>query len=168
MGIAVYPGSFDPVTNGHMDIVERAAQIFDQVIVAVVINPDKKPLFTMEERVEMIKQACAHLPNVRVGYFSGLLVDFVKQEKANAIIRGLRAVSDFEYEFQMALMNKKLNPDVETVFLTSQSEYAFLSSSLVKEVASFGGDVCHFLPRTVLSRMAEKYGNSVCGKSVTR
>ncbi|MDD2420578.1 MAG: pantetheine-phosphate adenylyltransferase [Heliobacteriaceae bacterium] len=164
MGIAVYPGSFDPVTNGHMDIVERAAQIFDEVIVAVVINPDKRPLFTMDERLEMIKQSCTALPNVRVGCFSGLLVDFMRQEGAKVIIRGLRAVSDFENEFQMALMNKKLHPGIETVFFTSQTEYAFLSSSLVKEVASLGGDVYHFLPAAVLAQMQIKYGASGSGE----
>ncbi|MTV47656.1 pantetheine-phosphate adenylyltransferase [Heliobacillus mobilis] len=158
MAIAVYPGSFDPITKGHMDIVERAAQIFDELIVAVVHNPSKKPLFTMEERVEMIRVASQHLTNVTVKSFSGLLVDFAKKEKANAIVRGLRAVSDFEIEFQMALMNKTLYPQAETVFLTTTTDYAFISSSMVKEVASFGGDVREYLPPIVQERMAEKYG----------
>ncbi|MBC9783348.1 pantetheine-phosphate adenylyltransferase [Heliobacterium chlorum] len=158
MAIAVYPGSFDPITKGHMDIVERAAQIFDELIVAVVHNPSKKPLFTMEERVEMIRVASQHLTNVTVKSFSGLLVDFAKKEKANAIVRGLRAVSDFEIEFQMALMNKTLYPQAETVFLATTTDYAFISSSMVKEVASFGGDVQEYLPPIVQERMAEKYG----------
>ncbi|ABZ84710.1 pantetheine-phosphate adenylyltransferase [Heliomicrobium modesticaldum Ice1] len=168
MTVAVYPGSFDPITKGHMDIVERAAQIFHEVIVAVVINPNKKPLFTMDERVEMIRMAVSHISNVRVESFSGLLVDFTRKQGARAIVRGLRAVSDFEVEFQMALMNKRLYPEVETVFMATHTDYAFLSSSMVKEVASFGGDVSDYLPPAVLARMAEKYGDTVRGKAPVR
>lgn len=157
MTTAIYPGSFDPITMGHLDIIERSSQIFDQVIVAVCINPDKNPLFSMQERVELIRQACRHLPKVQVDCFAGLLIDFVNSQQANVIVRGLRAVSDFESEFQMSLMNKRLNQSVETVFLTSQTDYAFLSSSLVKEVASFGGNVEHFLPPVVAKALKDKY-----------
>ncbi|QGG48104.1 pantetheine-phosphate adenylyltransferase [Heliorestis convoluta] len=157
MAIAVYPGSFDPVTNGHMDIITRAAAIFEQVIVAVVVNPGKNPLFTMEERVKMIEKASIHLDNVQVQCFSGLLVDFVKREKAQVIVRGLRAISDFENEFQMALMNKNLYGDADTFFLASHTDYAFLSSSMVKEVASFGGDVQAYVPAAVWEQLRLKY-----------
>ncbi|MBM7867031.1 pantetheine-phosphate adenylyltransferase [Heliobacterium gestii] len=168
MTVAVYPGSFDPITKGHLDIVERAAQIFNEVIVAVAINPNKKPLFTMDERVEMIRMASSHIPNVRVESFSGLLVDFTRKQGAQAIVRGLRAVSDFEVEFQMALMNKRLYPEAETVFMATHTDYAFLSSSMVKEVASFGGEVSDYLPPAVLKKMAEKFGDTVWGKASAR
>ena len=141
MDIAVYPGSFDPITYGHLDIIERAAVVFDRVIVAVSIKPIKVPLFTMEERVEMITQETSGLPNVEVNCFRGLLIEFMKQKNARVIVRGLRAISDYENEFQVALMNRKLNPDVETVFLMAQPKYSYLSSSIVKEIASFKGDV---------------------------
>lgn len=145
MRIAVYPGSFDPFTFGHLDIIERATHIFDRVIVAVSINSGKKPLFTIEERVEMITVECHHLKNVEVRHFRGLLVDFAVDNNARTIVRGLRAVSDFEYEFQMALTNRKLNAQLETVFLVSQPNYSFLSSSIVKEIASLGGDISDFV-----------------------
>jgi pantetheine-phosphate adenylyltransferase len=141
MDIAVYPGNFDPITYGHLDIIERAAVVFDRVIVAVSIKPIKVPLFTMEERVEMITQETSGLPNVEVNCFRGLLIEFMKQKNARVIVRGLRAISDYENEFQVALMNRKLNPDVETVFLMAQPKYSYLSSSIVKEIASFKGDV---------------------------
>ncbi|KAB2954454.1 pantetheine-phosphate adenylyltransferase [Heliorestis acidaminivorans] len=157
MRIAVYPGSFDPITNGHMDIITRASSVFDIVIVAVVKNPGKNPLFTMEERVKMIEKASVHLGNIKVKSFSGLLVDFVKIEKAQVIIRGLRAISDFENEFQMALMNKNLYRHAETFFLASHTDYAFLSSSMVKEVASFGGDVQAYVPSAVWEQLKIKY-----------
>ncbi|NPV28146.1 MAG: pantetheine-phosphate adenylyltransferase [Firmicutes bacterium] len=157
MKVAVYPGSFDPITYGHLDIIERAALIFDKVIVAVCINPGKQPLFSIEERVEMITRECKHLPNVEVGSFRGLLSDFVRQQEARAIVRGLRAISDFESEFQMALMNRKLNPAAETVFLVSQPKYSYLSSSIVKEIASLGGDVTGFVSDQVASRLKEKF-----------
>jgi len=155
--IAVYPGSFDPITFGHLDIIERASLIFDKVLVAVSINPGKQPLFSMSERAEMIARECAYLPNVAVCSFQGLLSDFVREQGANAIVRGLRAISDFEYEFQMALTNRKLNPDAETVFLVAKPEYSFLSSSIVKEIASFGGDVKGFVSDYVALRLREKF-----------
>ncbi|MDH7576822.1 MAG: pantetheine-phosphate adenylyltransferase [Bacillota bacterium] len=157
MKVAVYPGSFDPITYGHLDIIERAALIFDKVVVAVCINPGKKPLFSIEERVEMIGRECVHLPNVEVGYFRGLLSDFVRQQEAHAIVRGLRAISDFENEFQMALMNRKLYPAAETVFLVSQPKYSYLSSSIVREIASFGGDVTGFVSKQVAMQLQEKF-----------
>ncbi len=157
MKVAVYPGSFDPITYGHLDIIERAALIFDKVIVAVCINPGKQPLFSLEERVEMISRECAPFSNVEVGSFRGLLSDFVRQRNARAIVRGLRAISDFENEFQMALMNRKLNPAAETIFLVSQPKYSYLSSSIVKEVASLGGDVAGFVSKRVATRLREKF-----------
>lgn len=157
MKIAVYPGSFDPITLGHLDIIERASQIFDRVLVAVSINPGKQPLFTMHERAEMIARECAYLSNVVVCSFEGLLSDFVREQGAQAIVRGLRAISDFEYEFQMALMNRKLNPSAETVFLVAKPEYSFLSSSIVKEIASFGGDVRGLVSDYVASLLREKF-----------
>ena len=135
---AIYPGSFDPVTCGHLDIVERAAKVFDEVVVAVAVNMEKQPLFSVEERVEMLRQACGHLPHVQVDYFSGLTVDYVERQDATVIIRSLRAVSDFESELQMALMNKRLNENVEMLFMMTSADYSFLSSSLVKELAELG------------------------------
>lgn len=146
MKIAVCPGSFDPVTYGHLDIIRRAAGLFDQVIVAVSVNVDKKSSFTQEERVSLIRQCIADLPNVRVDVVHGLLADYVRQEGACAIVKGLRAVSDFEYEFQMALANKKLNPEAETLFLTTDQKYMYLSSSIVRQIAGFGGDISDFVP----------------------
>lgn len=160
MKIAVYPGSFDPITYGHLDIIERASLIFDKIIVAVCINPGKQPFFSMEERVEMITQECAHLPNVKVECFQGLLSDFVRQQHARAVVRGLRAISDFESEFQMAHMNKKLNPEAETIFLMAQPKYSYLSSSIVKEIASLGGEVTGFVSKQVVMRLKEKFSKN--------
>lgn len=156
MKIGIYPGSFDPITNGHLDIIERASQICDEVIVSVLKNQSKKGMFTLEERVGLIQEVIRPYPNVKVECFSGLLVDYVKLKQANVIIKGLRAVSDFEYEFQMALMNRKLAPDVETVFLMTSSKYSYLSSSLVKEVASFGGCIEGLIPDTIRKAILSK------------
>lgn len=156
MAKAVYPGSFDPVTNGHLDVIERAAELFDEVIVAVAVNSAKTPLFTNEERVEMIREACQHLRNVRVTTFSGLLVEFAAQQEASVIVKGLRAVSDFEYELQQALMNRILRDGVETVFFMTTPENLFLSSSMVKEIAQLGGDVSRFVPPQVRTRLERK------------
>ena len=153
MATAICPGSFDPVTLGHVDIIRRAAKMFDRVIVAVLTNPGKNPSFTTDERVEMLKLALKNLPNVEVECFNGLLADFTRARGAVAIVKGLRAVTDFEYEFQMALTNKKLNPEVETVFLTTEAEYMFLSSSIVKQVASFGGDISGFVVPETLDKI---------------
>ncbi len=153
---AIYPGSFDPVTNGHLDIIERTAAVFDELIVAVAVNREKTPMFTVEERAEMLREACAHLPNVRVDYFHGMLVDYVVREGAAVVVRSLRAVSDFEYEFQMALMNKRLNDRVETVFLTTSAEHLFLSSSLVKEVAELGASLAGLAPPCVEEKIRQK------------
>jgi len=154
---AIYPGSFDPITYGHLDIIERSSKFFDSLIVAVLSNPQKKPLFTTEERIAMIRDSVKHIPNVEVESFQGLLVDFAGIKKARIIIKGLRAVSDFEYELQMALMNKKLNDYVETFFMMTSAKYSYLSSSVVKEVASFGGCVRNLVPAMVESRLKEKY-----------
>ena len=151
MRIAICPGSFDPVTKGHLDIVERAATLFDKVIVSVGTNPGKNPTFTVEEREEFLRRVTRHLPNVEVDSYSTLLADYVKDKGACAIVKGLRAVSDFENEFQMALANKQLNPDCETLFLTTSPEYLFLSSSMVKQIAAFGGDVSEFIPAELTS-----------------
>lgn len=156
---AIYPGSFDPVTKGHMDIIHRSASIFDEVIVAVLENKRKESLFTIQERVKLLQQSIGELhtiKNVKVESFSGLLVDFCRQKKSNIIIRGLRAVSDYEYEMQMALVNKQLDDDIETFFLASRGEYAYLSSSIVKEVASFGGEFKDFIPECVYDKMIER------------
>ncbi|MDP3058763.1 MAG: pantetheine-phosphate adenylyltransferase, partial [bacterium] len=141
MVVAVYPGSFDPATNGHIDVIERSAKIFDHVIVAVARNQSKSPMFCMEERIEMLKILTAHLANVSVESFEGLLVAYVKQKGAEVVIKGLRAISDFEYEFQMALMNRALDKDVDTLFMMTDYRYSYLSSSLVKEVARLGGPI---------------------------
>ena len=157
MRIAVCPGSFDPVTKGHLDIVTRASKLFDRVIVLVVINAAKTPSFTPEERVAMIREVIGDdLPNVEVDTFSGLLADYVRNVGAVAIVKGLRAVSDFEYEFQMALTNKKLAPDVETLFMTTRSEYMYLSSSMVKQVAMFGGDISEDIPACILEDVKKR------------
>lgn len=153
----VYPGSFDPVTNGHIDIMERAALLFEEVVVAVLKNPSKNPLFSVEERVEILHEVTGHIPNVRIDSFEGLLVDYARQQRAKAVIRGLRAVSDFEFEFQVALTNRKLYGDVETVFLMTSNQYSFLSSSIVKEVASLGGCVKDLVPTEVEKKLNKKY-----------
>ena len=154
--IAVYPGSFDPVTNGHVDVIKRAIQIFDRVIVAVIENPSKEVLFSADERTEMLMAVTRGLSGVVVSHFDGLLVDYVKKEKAHVVIRGLRAMSDFEYEFQMALTNRKLAPDIETVFLMPAEGYTYLSSSIVKEVVSLNGRVEGLVPREVERRLRRK------------
>lgn len=143
---AVYPGSFDPITNGHLDIIERASKVFDEVIVGVLVNPDKKGMFNIDERVQLINKSIKDIGNVRVESFSGLLINFMKHIDASVIIKGLRAVSDFEYEFQMALMNNKLNPKIETVFMMTNAKYSYLSSSAVKQVAMFGGCIKDLVP----------------------
>ncbi|HHV72577.1 MAG TPA: pantetheine-phosphate adenylyltransferase [Clostridia bacterium] len=157
MRIAVYPGSFDPVTNGHVDIIRRASTIFDEVIVTIAYNQNKKPLFTVDERVELLKAITADIPNVKVMSYSGLLVNLVEELNAKFIVRGLRAISDFELEFQLALMNKKLNHSIETVFLITKCEYSYVSSSLVKEVASLGGCIDDLVPELVKFKLQEKF-----------
>src|SRR4051794_24659678 len=154
--IAVYPGSFDPLHNGHLDIIERCSKTFDEVLVAVLRNEEKRPLFSVEERVEIIREMVAGRASCRVESFSGLLVDFMDQVGARAVVRGLRAVSDFEYEFQMALMNRRLNPRVETVFMMPREDYTYLSSRLVKEVFSLGGDLTGLVPEPVLARLRQR------------
>jgi pantetheine-phosphate adenylyltransferase len=154
---AIYPGSFDPVTNGHLDVVERAGKLFDEVIVAVAQNDEKQPLFSLDLRLDMLKQTVGKINNVRIAQFDGLLVEFARLEKANAVIRGLRAVSDFEFEFQMALMNRKLESNVETIFLMPKEEYTYLSSRLVKEIARLGGDVSKFVPAVVAAALGKKF-----------
>lgn len=156
MRIAVYPGSFDPFTNGHLDVVQRAAKLFDRVIVAVAENEGKAPLFTKAERSELVKEAVKALPNVEVDSFGGLLVNYVEERKAGAIIRGLRAVSDFEFEFQLALMNRNLNERVETIFMMPKDSYTFLSSRIIKEIARLGGDITNFVPPGVKVALLEK------------
>lgn len=156
MKVAVYPGSFDPVTNGHLDIIERASPLFDQLIVTVAQNLEKNPLFSVNERVEMLKAVTSSISNVRIDTFEGLLVNYLKKQECKIIVKGLRAVSDFEIELQMALINKKLS-GVETVFLVTNTEYSYLSSSIVKEVASFGGCVEGLVPKKVEERLEEKF-----------
>ena len=160
MKLAICPGSFDPVTNGHLQIVSRAASMFDRVIVVAMANQNKKPLFSVAERVELLRRATADMPNVEVDSYDGLLAEYARQKQASVIVKGLRAVTDFEYEFQMALTNRKLNPDVETVFLTTDAEYMYLSSSLVKQVADLGGDIREFVPACILKDILEKYGRN--------
>ena len=155
--IAVYPGTFDPITNGHTDLVSRAAKVFPKVIVAIAESPHKKPLFTLEERIEMSRVEMAHMDNVEIVGFSNLLVEFVQQLGASVIVRGLRAVSDFEYEFQLASMNRHLAPKVETMFLTPDEEYGFISSTLVKEVARLDGDVSSFVSKGVQQAMEQRF-----------
>ena len=154
---AVYPGMFDPIHNGHVDVIQRSLQIFDELIVSVVANPSKQPLFTMKERLEMIDEATSELSNFRIVAFDGLLIDLVAREHADCIVRGIRAVSDFEYEFQMALMNRKLRSTVETVFLMPHEKYTYISSRLIKEVASFGTSVAGMVPPVVEKRLTEKF-----------
>ena len=153
---AIYPGSFDPVTNGHLDVIERARKLFDKVIVAVAFNDEKQPLFSLHERLDLLRESIGQSDNVRIASFDGLLVDFAKEQKAGAVIRGLRAISDFEFEFQMALMNRKLEANVETIFLMPKEEYTYLSSRIVKEIARLGGDVSSFVPATVAKALKAK------------
>jgi pantetheine-phosphate adenylyltransferase len=154
--IAVYPGSFDPITCGHLDVIKRAAKIVDVLIIGVLNNSSKKSLFTPEERVELIERVVKDIPNVKVESFSGLTVDFAKERNATVLVRGLRAVTDFEYELQIAQTNHKLNPDIDTIFFTTSVEYAYLSSSIAKEVASFGGSVQGLLPEEIIDTVFEK------------
>ncbi len=157
MSTALYPGSFDPVTLGHLDVIERAAKLFDRLIIAVAHNPDKRPLFTPEKRVELIRASTGGLANIEVVSFQGLLVDFAKKAGAVTVVRGLRAVTDFEFEFQMALMNKTLSPDLETIFLTSREAFTYLSSRVIKEVARLGGDITRFVPAPVVTALAAAF-----------
>lgn len=154
---AIYPGTFDPVTNGHLDIIERASKLFDKVIITIAVNSSKRPLFTKEERMDMIKNVTKKYKNVSVDVFDGLLVSYAKKKKASVIIRGLRAISDFDYEFQIALTNRKLEPDVNTIFLMPSEKYSFLNSSLVRELASFKTNVKEFVPDYVFKKLKEKY-----------
>jgi pantetheine-phosphate adenylyltransferase len=157
MKLAVYPGTFDPITNGHVDLVQRAARLFDHVVVAVAANADKTPVFPLEQRVALAAAVLSDVRTVEVCSFDCLLVDFMRRRSAHVILRGLRAVSDFEYEFQLASMNRQLAPDVETVFLTPAEQFAFVSSSLVREVASLGGNVSAFVPDNVMAALSERF-----------
>ncbi|MFH7585816.1 pantetheine-phosphate adenylyltransferase [Oceanimonas smirnovii] len=154
----IYPGTFDPITNGHLDLIERASQLFDEVVVGVAFSPSKRPMFELDERVALVQEVIAHaqLSNVTVAGFSGLLVDFARDHNATVLVRGLRAVSDFEYEFQLANMNRRLMPELESVFLTPAEENSFISSTLVKEVAIHGGDISQFVPEAVRKAIAQK------------
>lgn len=156
MAVAICPGTFDPITMGHVDIITRASSIFDTVIVAILVNHGKRQMFSTEERLEMLRAACAHLPNVEIDHFEGLLVDYVKRRGAHVVIRGLRVVSDFEFEMTMALMNSKLDPTIETMYIMASMEYSFLSSSLVKEVAALGGDIRCLVPASIAERVAAR------------
>jgi pantetheine-phosphate adenylyltransferase len=157
MNRALYPGTFDPITKGHGDLIERAARLFDEVIVAVAASPKKNPLFSLDKRVELAEAVTAHLPNVRVIGFSNLLAQFAQQQQANLLIRGLRAVSDFEYEFQLANMNRQLAPQVESLFLTPSEQYSYISSSLVREIAALGGEIGKFVHPVVAQALHERY-----------
>jgi pantetheine-phosphate adenylyltransferase len=160
MRTAIYPGSFDPLTNGHLDVVQRAAKLFDRVLVAVAKNEGKHPLFTLDERLALVKTSIAHLPNVEADSFDSLLVEYVVSRKAQAIVRGLRAISDFEFEFQLALMNRKLNENIETIFMMPKDTYTFLSSGIVKEIARLGGDVGSFVPAPVQTALVRKFSGA--------
>ncbi|MBS4804068.1 pantetheine-phosphate adenylyltransferase [Clostridium sartagoforme] len=157
MNIAIYPGSFDPITKGHLDIIDRGSKIYDKLIVAVLVNVDKKCLFSIDERVELIKRVTKDLDNVEVLSFEGLLVDFARLHNSKVILKGLRTMSDFEYEFQMALMNSKLNPDIETVFMMTSSAYSYVSSSSVKQVAKFGGSINGLVPEELIEEVMDKF-----------
>ncbi|TWH64223.1 phosphopantetheine adenylyltransferase [Azomonas agilis] len=157
MNRILYPGTFDPITKGHGDLIERAARLFDQVVVAVAASPKKNPLFSLEQRVELVREVSQHLPNVEVMGFSNLLAVFAREQKANALLRGLRAVSDFEYEFQLANMNRQLAPEVESLFLTPSERYSYISSTLVREIATLGGDVSKFVHPVVEQALKERF-----------
>ena len=158
MNVAIVPGSFDPVTNGHLDIIKRTAQLFDVVYVSILSNSTKSPLFSVEERIELIRRVTKDFPNVQVEGFTGLLVDYARQKGAKFIVKGLRAVTDFEYEFQMSLTNKQLAPEIETFFITTNSQYAYLSSSLVKEVGKYCGDISQMVPHEIIEDIERKIG----------
>src|SRR5512136_2640620 len=158
MRTAIYPGSFDPLTNGHLDVIQRATKLLDRIIVAVAKSESKHPLFTLEERVQMVARGIRHLPHVEADAFDGLLVQYVERRGAQAVVRGLRAVSDFEFEFQLALMNRKLNERIETIFMMPKDTYTFLSSRIVNEIASLGGDVSAFVPAHVRAALVAKFG----------
>ena len=160
MRTAIYPGSFDPLTNGHLDVVQRAAKLFDRVVVAVAKNEGKNPLFTLNERLALVRKSITHLPNVEADSFDSLLVEYVVSRQAQAIVRGLRAISDFEFEFQLALMNRKLNENIETIFMMPKDTYTFLSSRIVKEIARLGGDVSSFVPTPVQTALARKFSGT--------
>lgn len=153
--VALFPGSFDPLTNGHLDIIARAARLFDRLVVAILVNPEKSPLFTVPERVELAKEALAEFPNVEVDTFGGLLVEYARQRQATVVVRGLRVISDFEYEMQMALMNRRLSPHLETVFMMPAETYSYVSSRLVKEVFALGGSISGLVPPVVEARLKE-------------
>jgi pantetheine-phosphate adenylyltransferase len=157
MKLAIYPGSFDPVTNGHLDLVDRGSKLFDRLVVAVLRNLDKEPLFSLDERVEMLREATAGKANVEVDVFDGLLVEYVRRRKANVILRGIRAISDYEYELQMAMMNRKLEPTIETVFMMPAEPYSYLSAHLVREIARFGGPLDGLIPAAVEQRLRAKF-----------
>lgn len=157
MSIGIYPGSFDPITLGHLDVIRRSSKLMDELIIGVLVNSAKSPLFTAEERVKLIEQVIEDLPNVKVEAFDGLTVDFAKKRNANIIIRGLRAVSDFEYELQIGQINHKLNPEIDTIFLTTSEAYSYLSSSIVKEVARYNGDISQLVPSAIVGSVHEKY-----------
>jgi pantetheine-phosphate adenylyltransferase len=157
MRTAIYPGSFDPLTNGHLDVIQRAAKLFDRVIVAVATNESKKPLFTLRERLELVRKSTRQIAHIEVDSFDTLLMDYAARCKAVAVVRGLRAVSDFEFEFQLALMNRKLNGQIETIFMMPKDTYTFLSSRIVKEIARLGGDVSEFVPAPVRQALAKKF-----------
>ena len=156
MKIAICPGSFDPVTKGHVDILERSSKLFDKVIAVVLVNPTKTPTFTTEERVDLIKRVTTHIPNLEVDSYTGLVADYAQLKNAHTLIKGLRAVTDFEYEFQQALTNKKLNPELETLFMVTNQEYMYLSSTLVRQIAEFGGDIDMFVPEQIKDILKEK------------
>jgi len=156
--VVIYPGTFDPITNGHISIISRALKIFDRLVIAILNNPQKLPLFTMEERIQMIREVLKDQRHVEVDSFNGLLVDYVIQKKTNVVIRGLRALSDFEYEFQMALMNRKLNREVQSIFLMTDYKWFYTSSTIIKEAASLGGDVSGLVPAVVCKKLKQKFG----------
>jgi len=155
--LAIYPGTFDPITNGHLSIIKRGLKIFEHLIIAILHNPQKTPLFSLEERIAMIKEAVKGIPNVEVDFFDGLLIDYAEKKNASVILRGLRAMSDFEYEFQMALMNRKLNREIQSVFLMTDYKWFYTSSTIIKEAARFGGDVSGLVPEVVNQKLKEKF-----------
>jgi pantetheine-phosphate adenylyltransferase len=164
---AIYPGSFDPITNGHLDVIQRAGHLFDELVVAVALNDQKhkSSLFSLEERFSILQEVCREIPNVRIAKLEGLLVDFAREHGASAIVRGIRAVSDFEFEFQMALMNRKMEPTIETIFLMPKEDYSYLSSRIVKEIARLGGNVSAFVPACVVPALLRRFSEPDCAES---